>query len=96
MLPCGWLYTFVVTAGGTGNAINGAAVMLAFWAGTIPMLVGVGLGVHRIARPIARHLPVASAVLVFALGALSIAGRLRPMVLHDAARHPAHAAHVGR
>ena len=96
LLPCGWLYTFVVTAGGTGSAISGAAVMLVFWAGTIPMLLSVGLGAQRIAKPIARHLPVASAILVFALGALSIAGKLRQMGAHDMAGHSIHAAHVGR
>ncbi|MEO7086873.1 MAG: sulfite exporter TauE/SafE family protein [Gemmatimonadaceae bacterium] len=94
LLPCGWLYTFVVTAGGTGSAISGATVMLAFWAGTIPMLLSVGLGVQQIARPIARHLPVASAILVFALGALSIAGKLRPIGNHGMMSHSAPAAHV--
>jgi uncharacterized protein len=95
LLPCGWLYTFVATAGGTGNAIAGAVVMLVFWAGTVPMLLGVGLGVQRIGRPIARHLPVASAVLVLVLGALSIAGRLRPVGMLENAHH-AHATHDGR
>lgn len=91
LLPCGWLYTFVVTAGGTGSAIGGAAVMLAFWTGTLPMMLGVGLGVGRIARPIARHLPVASAVAVLLLGALSIAGKLTPPMAA-----PMHAAHGHR
>ena len=81
LLPCGWLYTFVVTAGGTGNPVAGAAVMLAFWAGTVPMMLTMGLGVRRLARPLARHLPMASAVLVLALGVLSIAGKLRPLVV---------------
>jgi uncharacterized protein len=92
LLPCGWLYTFVATAGGTGNAISGAVVMLTFWAGTVPMLLGVGLGVQRIGRPIARHLPVASAALVLVMGALSIAGRLRPLGPLGNAHH-AHATH---
>jgi sulfite exporter TauE/SafE len=96
LLPCGWLYTFVVTAGGTGSAVGGAALMLAFWGGTVPMLLGVGLGVHRIARPIARHLPVVSAVFVFVLGALSIAGKLRPLTTPSAATRQIHTTHVRR
>jgi sulfite exporter TauE/SafE len=76
LLPCGWLYTFVVTAAGTGSPISGAAVMTIFWLGTVPTLVGVGIGLNRIARPFARLLPVASAVVVLLLGALSIAGRV--------------------
>jgi sulfite exporter TauE/SafE len=94
LLPCGWLYTFVVTAGGTGNPIAGSAVMTAFWIGTLPMMVGVGLGVGRLARPIARHLPLAGAIAVFTLGALSIAGKLRPIVMPNAAA--IHASHADR
>jgi sulfite exporter TauE/SafE len=70
--------------------------MLAFWGGTVPMLLGVGLGVHRIARPIARHLPVVSAVFVFVLGALSIAGKLRPLTTPSAATRQIHTTHVRR
>jgi len=91
LLPCGWLYTFVVTAGGTGTPVGGAAVMAVFWAGTVPMLLGVGVGVRALARPVARHLPVAGAVVVLVLGALSIAGKLRPLATGAA---PAHATHV--
>lgn len=88
LLPCGWLYAFVVTAAGTGSAAGGALVMLAFWAGTLPMLVAVGVGAHRLAGPFGRRLPVASAVFVVVLGLLSIAGKLRthvtlPALLHD-------------
>ena len=100
LLPCGWLYAFVVTAAGTGSAAGGALVMLAFWAGTLPMLVAVGIGAQRLAGPFARRLPVASAVFVVVLGLLSIAGKLRtevalPSMLHEAsaaatAGEPAH------
>lgn len=92
LLPCGWLYTFVVTAGGTASPIAGAAVMFVFWLGTLPMLLGIGLGVGRIARPLARRLPLASAALVFLLGALSIAGRIAP----PAAGHAHGSGHVSR
>jgi len=89
LLPCGWLYAFVITAAGTGSAAGGALVMLAFWAGTLPMLVAVGVGAHRLAGPFARRLPAASAVFVVALGLLSITGKLRtevtlPALLHEA------------
>jgi len=79
LLPCGWLYTFVVTAGGTGSAVGGAAVMLAFWAGTVPMLLGVSFGFQKLNRSILRRLPLASAAVVLVLGVLSITGRLQPI-----------------
>ena len=41
LLPCGWLWAFVVTAGGTASPWRGAAVMLAFWLGTVPAMVGL-------------------------------------------------------
>ncbi|MBY0396942.1 MAG: sulfite exporter TauE/SafE family protein, partial [Thermoleophilia bacterium] len=52
LLPCGWLYAFVVTAAGTGHALAGALVMAVFWLGTLPMMVGVGAGFRRIAGPL--------------------------------------------
>jgi len=94
MLPCGWLYTFVVTAGGTGSAIAGAGTMLAFWAGTVPMLLAVGLGAQRVLGPIARRLPLAGAALVLVLGVLSIAGRVRMPSMHTLV--PAHTSAAAR
>lgn len=98
LLPCGWLYTFVVVAGGTGSPLRGAVVMVAFWAGTVPMLVTVGAGAARVLGPMARRLPLVSAGLVLSLGLLSIAGKLHPATAHathDAAMHGG-TAHVGR
>jgi sulfite exporter TauE/SafE len=91
LLPCGWLYTFVVVAGSTGSALSGVAVMVVFWIGTVPMLVAVSAGAARLLGPFARRLPLASAVAVLALGVLSIAGKLRAP--SDGA-HLAHAAHA--
>ncbi|HEU4990411.1 MAG TPA: sulfite exporter TauE/SafE family protein [Gemmatimonadaceae bacterium] len=82
LLPCGWLYTFVVTAGGPASPLAGAGVMGAFWLGTVPVLLGVGLGAQRLLGPVARRLPLASAALVLVLGLLSIAGRVRAPAMH--------------
>jgi sulfite exporter TauE/SafE len=77
LVPCGWLYTFVLTAGGTGRPLAGGLVMAAFWIGTVPMMLGVGFGRQRTIGPLARRLPLAGATLVFVLGVLSIAGMVR-------------------
>lgn len=42
-LPCGLVYTVLVTAASTGNAIAGGATMLAFGAGTLPAMLGLTL-----------------------------------------------------
>ena len=76
LLPCGWLYLFVATAGGTGQMTTAMGLMALFWLGTVPALLAVGLGVQSLAGPLRRHLPVASAVVVLGLGLLSLAGHL--------------------
>mgnify|MGYP001818182245 FL=1 len=75
VLPCGWLWAFLVTAAGTGSSISGAAVMAAFWLGTVPALVAVGLGAQLIGAPMRRHVPALTAVLLVALGVFAILAR---------------------
>jgi sulfite exporter TauE/SafE len=74
-LPCGWLWAFVVTAAGTGSSLKGAAVMTAFWAGTVPALLAVGLGAQLVSAPLRRHVPAVTAVLLVGLGLYAILGR---------------------
>jgi sulfite exporter TauE/SafE len=76
LLPCGWLYAFVVTAAGTGHPARGALVMTAFWLGTLPVMIGVGLGAQRMFGPLRRRLPVVSAAALVVIGLLSIGGKL--------------------
>jgi sulfite exporter TauE/SafE len=88
LLPCGWLYVFVATAAGTGSAAGGALVMAAFWAGTVPVLAGVGALAQRAAGPLRRRLPVLTAALLVVLGVLTVAGRLKmPHMSHPPAVH---------
>lgn len=97
LLPCGWLYTFVVAAGGTGSPLSGALTMAAFWAGTVPTLLAVGIGARRAFGPFTRRLPVLSASVVLVLGLLSIAGRVRAPFSRTGPHtmNPAHLIHVG-
>lgn len=85
-LPCGWLYAFVLTAAGTGSPLGGVAVMAAFWAGTVPILLAVGLGVHHLARPLARVAPTVTAWLLVAMGLVTLAGRVDPPSFADRVR----------
>lgn len=80
LLPCGWLYAFVVTAAGTGRLTGALQVMFVFWVGTLPAMLAFGYGVQRLAGPLRRRLPLVSAVAVVAIGLLSMFGRLRPGV----------------
>jgi len=76
VLPCGWLYAFVISAAGAGSPAAGAAVMAAFWLGTVPALLGVGLGTQLIAGRLQRHLPAATAILLMVVGVTALAGRI--------------------
>jgi sulfite exporter TauE/SafE len=42
-LPCGLVYTVLITAASTGGALAGAATMLVFGAGTLPAMLGLTL-----------------------------------------------------
>jgi len=76
-LPCGWLWVFVVTAGGTASAWRGAAVMMTFWLGTVPAMVGlVALAGPAFARIRAR-MPALTAIAVLAIGLGTLAVRWR-------------------
>ncbi|HEY0250320.1 MAG TPA: sulfite exporter TauE/SafE family protein, partial [Kofleriaceae bacterium] len=79
LLPCGWLWTFAVTAAGTGSIGMGVLVMIAFWLGTVPAMVGV-LGLFG--RVLVRARIVgAIAMIALGLGTLALrwsdAGTLR-------------------
>jgi len=93
LLPCGWLYVFVVAAASTGTAAAGAAVMASFWLGSVPIMLGLGAGVQLLSRALGRHLPALTAIAVMALGVVALTGRLampRPGI--DASSTPAPAA----
>jgi sulfite exporter TauE/SafE len=75
LLPCGWLYAFVVTAAGTGHALMGVLVMAVFWVGTLPVMVGFGAGFRRIAGPLGAKAPVLTALLLVGVGVFTLAHR---------------------
>lgn len=44
LIPCGFLYTAQIKASETGSASLGSLTMLAFGLGTLPLMVGAGMG----------------------------------------------------
>ena len=49
-VPCGLVYSVLIAAVSTGSPIDGALTMLAFGAGTLPNLLGIGLLAGAAAR----------------------------------------------
>jgi sulfite exporter TauE/SafE len=77
LLPCGWLYLFAVVAAGTASPWRGAAVMAAFWLGSVPILVALGIGVQALAGTLGRRLPLVSAVVILLLGVSTLVLRMQ-------------------
>ncbi len=75
LLPCGWLYAFVVAAAGTGHPLWGALTMAAFWAGTVPVLVSVAVGVQKLTGMTGRRVQLAASLVVIVMGVLTVIGR---------------------
>ncbi|HEY3215971.1 MAG TPA: sulfite exporter TauE/SafE family protein [Candidatus Eisenbacteria bacterium] len=92
LLPCGFLYAFVTVAAGTGSIAGGALVMSAFWAGTVPMMAGLGIAARRALSPLGRRLPSFTAAALVVIGLLTAAGKFRPHAMPHA--HPG-THHVG-
>jgi hypothetical protein len=49
--------------------------LLAFWSGTVPALLGLGVGLSRLAAPLRARLPRVSAALVAAACVANVASR---------------------
>lgn len=77
LLPCGWLYAFVVTAAGTGHPGWGALTMAAFWLGTLPVMIALGVGLRRATGALGRRLPTLTALALVGVGGYTVAQRLR-------------------
>jgi sulfite exporter TauE/SafE len=81
LLPCGWLWAFVITAGGTGSALLGASVMAAFWLGTVPAMVGLLAFAGPLFARLRTRMPAITAIALIAVGLGTLAMRW-----HDAGR----------
>lgn len=74
-LPCGWLYLFVLVAGGTGSVQRSLWVMLAFWIGTLPALTGLVYGANSLAVRFRSAIPTATSLLLILTGLYTATGR---------------------
>lgn len=84
LLPCGLVYSVLLTASSTGSAVTGAIVMLAFGVGTLPSMLGMSLAAPALSRVLAdkwtRKLMGAALVLLAILSVLLL-------VVHRQAGH---------
>ena len=72
LLPCGLVYVAAAGATATGHIFTGALYMAAFGAGTLPMMLAIGLGGKLVPLSFRLKLRAAIPVSVFLLGVLLI------------------------
>ncbi len=77
LLPCGWLYSFVLVAAATGHPVWGMCSMAVFWLGTVPALtVGQWFWTRG-----GRHMPpVFQGILLVLLGITMMVMRVMPVL----------------
>jgi len=79
LLPCGWLYLFVLLAAGSGSLGSSLLLMLAFWLGTLPALSALMAGALRLDAMTSRMMPrltsVIGAVVLILFGLHTATGR---------------------
>ncbi len=97
LLPCGWLYAFVVAAAGTGSAWQGFFVMVAFWMGTVPVLLGLGGLAQHLSARMRSAVPLLSAIVLLLVGLGNLWVRFDPTTnkLEAAAAAPIDATTAG-
>ncbi len=72
-LPCGMVYSVLMTAMMSGSAASGALVMAAFGLGTLPMLFGLGVAGERLRTLMQRRgVRLACGLLVMGFGVLGL------------------------
>lgn len=73
-VPCGMVYSVLLTAMLSGSAGSGAAIMLAFGLGTLPTLIGLGMVGARLRQAMQRRfVRIGCGLLVLAFGLLGLA-----------------------
>jgi sulfite exporter TauE/SafE len=75
LLPCGWLYVFVLAAVSTQSTWRGAALLTAFWAGTLPLMSVAPTLIQKLLGKLSFKAPALSGALLIGIGILTLAQR---------------------
>lgn len=90
LVPCGWLWAFVVSAAGTGSMLAGATVMAAFWLGTVPAMTGLLAFAGPVIDRLRRRMPAITAAALVVLGLGTLAMRWNDAGVHGVERPSCH------
>jgi sulfite exporter TauE/SafE len=84
LLPCGLVYSALLSAAATGSAVWGGVAMMLFGAATIPALITVGMGAQLLSVRARQSLIRAAGVMILVVGVQLI---LRGMATLDMVPH---------
>jgi hypothetical protein len=74
-LPCGLVYSTLLWAASQGNALDSAALMLAFGLGTLPVLLATGMAAERVSALLRKQgVRMAGGLLVILFGLWTLPG----------------------
>ena len=71
-LPCGLVYSVLLLAATTANALNGGLVMIAFGIGTMPAMIMTGISASRLSQFLSRK-RMCAGLLIVLIGAITMA-----------------------
>ena len=71
-LPCGLVYSVLLLAASTANAVNGALVMIAFGMGTMPAMILTGMSASKLSQFMSRK-RLGAGLLIVLIGVLTLA-----------------------
>jgi sulfite exporter TauE/SafE len=77
LLPCGWLWAFVVMAAGSASVLSGAAIMGTFWLGTAPAMIGLVRFAGPLVAKMRERMPALTAIVLVTIGLGTLAMRWR-------------------
>lgn len=75
LMPCGWLYFFVIAASSTQSLLFAPVVMFAFWLGTLPVLLSLGLSSSFLMKALRSRANWIIPVLMLMIGIYSVTSR---------------------
>jgi sulfite exporter TauE/SafE len=89
LLPCGLVYIAAAQGAGVGSPLGGAVLMASFGAGTVPVLLAIGLLGHgAVARFGAARMRVTGGVLLLLAGCAGVYRSLVPLLVESGAGGP--------
>ncbi len=87
-LPCGLVYSVLLIAATSGNAGEGALIMISFGLGTLPAMLATGMGAARLAQVMRRKSArIGLGLLIVALGIATLAMPLMSSMATNSHHH---------